>query len=80
MLKALNTISVPNLGRRRIGSASVFYREAGVKGQPVLLLLHGFANSSHYFRHLMSMLADRFHLIAPDIDSFGFTSVGGDGY
>lgn len=66
------------LGRIQIGSASVFYREAGVKGQPVLLLLHGFANSSHYFRHLMPMLANHFHVIAPDIPSFGFTEVSGD--
>lgn len=64
----------------QIGSVSVFYREAGRKGLPVLLLLHGFANSSHYFRHLMPMLADRFHLIAPDLPSFGFTKVNDDRY
>jgi pimeloyl-ACP methyl ester carboxylesterase len=58
-----------------VGPANVFYREAGTPGQPVLLLLHGFANSSHYFRHLMPKLADRFHLIAPDLPSFGFTAV-----
>ena len=47
----------------------------------MLLLLHGFANSSHYFRHLMPKLADRFHLIAPDLPSFGFTTVDeGAGY
>lgn len=64
----------------QIGDVSVFYREAGVKGRPVLLLLHGFANSSHYFRHLMPMLAGRFHLIAPDLPSFGFTKVDGEAY
>ncbi|HEV3091804.1 MAG TPA: alpha/beta hydrolase [Candidatus Cybelea sp.] len=65
----------------RVGPANVFYREAGTQGQPVLLLLHGFANSSHYFRHLMPMLAGRFHLIAPDLPSFGFTTVDeGAGY
>ncbi len=64
----------------QVGDVSVFYREAGAKGQPVLLLLHGFANSSHYFRHLMPLLADRFHLIAPDLPSFGFTTVRGDQY
>jgi pimeloyl-ACP methyl ester carboxylesterase len=53
----------------------VFYREAGSPDAPTLLLLHGFANSSHYFRQLMPRLADRFHLIAPDIPSFGFTVV-----
>jgi len=59
----------------RVGPANVFYREAGKEGNPVLLLLHGFANSSHYFRHLMPALADRFHLIAPDLPSFGFTTI-----
>lgn len=53
----------------------VFYREAGSPDAPTLLLLHGFANSSHYFRQLMPRLADRFHLIAPDLPSFGFTVV-----
>src|SRR5208282_6326427 len=65
----------------RVGPANVFYREAGTQGQPVLLLLHGFANSSHYFRHLMPKLAGRFHLIAPDLPSFGFTTLEeGEGY
>ena len=64
----------------QVGNVSVFYREAGVKGQPVLLLLHGFANSSNYFRQLMPLLSDRFHLIAPDIPSFGFTTVEGGEY
>jgi pimeloyl-ACP methyl ester carboxylesterase len=59
----------------KVGPANVFYREAGAAGLPVLLLLHGFANSSHYFRHLMPKLAERFHLIAPDLPSFGFTTV-----
>jgi pimeloyl-ACP methyl ester carboxylesterase len=58
----------------------VFYREAGLEGNPVLLLLHGFANSSHYFRHLMPLLASRFHLIAPDLPAFGFTKVAGESY
>jgi pimeloyl-ACP methyl ester carboxylesterase len=64
----------------KVGGVTVFYREAGSEGRPVLLLLHGFANSSHYFRHLMPLLANRFHLIAPDLPSFGFTRVEGEGY
>jgi len=64
----------------KVGSVTVFYREAGLEGRPVLLLLHGFANSSHYFRHLMPLLANRFHLIAPDLPSFGFTKVDGEDY
>jgi pimeloyl-ACP methyl ester carboxylesterase len=64
----------------KVGPVTVFYREAGLEGRPVLLLLHGFANSSHYFRHLMPLLANRFHLIAPDLPSFGFTKVDGKDY
>jgi pimeloyl-ACP methyl ester carboxylesterase len=59
----------------RVGPANVFYREAGSPDNPILLLLHGFANSSHYFRHLMPKLAERFHCIAPDLPSFGFTTI-----
>lgn len=61
--------------RVRADGVDVFYREAGPQDAPVLLLLHGFANSSFYFRHLMPALADRFRLIAPDLPSFGFTEV-----
>ena len=64
----------------KIGPVTVFYREAGIEGNSVLLLLHGFANSSHYFRHLMPLLANCFHLIAPDLPSFGFTEIEGEGY
>ena len=59
----------------RADGVDVFYREAGPAGAPTLLLLHGFANSSFYFRHLMPKLADRFRLIAPDLPSFGFTQI-----
>jgi pimeloyl-ACP methyl ester carboxylesterase len=61
--------------RVKADGVDIFYREAGREDAPVLLLLHGFANSSFYFRHLMPLLADRFRLIAPDIPSFGFTEV-----
>lgn len=42
---------------------------------PVLLLLHGFPTSSHQFRDLIPLLADKFHIIAPDLPGFGFTDV-----
>jgi pimeloyl-ACP methyl ester carboxylesterase len=51
----------------------VFYREAGDAKRPALLLLHGFPTSSHMFRDLIPRLADRFHLIAPDLPGFGFS-------
>lgn len=52
----------------------LFYREAGDPGRPSLLLLHGFPTSSHMFRDLIPLLADRFHIVAPDLPGFGFTT------
>jgi pimeloyl-ACP methyl ester carboxylesterase len=49
----------------------LFYREAGPADAPVLLLLHGFPSSSHMFRNLIPLLADKFRLIAPDLPGFG---------
>ncbi len=71
-------VEVVRHGTVRVDGVDVFYREAGRLDAPVFLLLHGFANSSFYFRHLMPTLADRFRLIAPDLPSFGFTAVPDD--
>ncbi len=49
----------------------IFYREAGDRSKPTLLLLHGFPTSSHMFRDLIPLLADRLHLVAPDLPGFG---------
>ena len=49
----------------------VFYREAGSTDAPKLLLLHGFPSAGHMFRDLIPQLADRFHLVAPDLPGFG---------
>ena len=51
----------------------VFYREAGDTAKPTILLLHGFPSASHMYRELMADLADDFHLVAPDMPSFGQT-------
>jgi pimeloyl-ACP methyl ester carboxylesterase len=54
-----------------VGSLKVFYREAGPADAPKLLLLHGFPSASHMFRYLIPLLADRFHIVAPDLPGFG---------
>ena len=56
-----------------VGDVEVFYREAGPADAPVILLLHGFPTSSHMFRELIPLLADRYRLIAPDLPGFGHT-------
>ena len=54
-----------------VGGHKVFYREAGDRSQPTIILLHGFPSSSFMFRNLIPLLADRFHVIAPDYIGFG---------
>jgi pimeloyl-ACP methyl ester carboxylesterase len=56
-----------------VDSSRIFYREAGAKDTPVVLLLHGFPTSSHMFRNLIPLLADQFHVLAPDLPGFGFS-------
>src|SRR5260370_33927543 len=54
-----------------VDGIGVFYREAGPKDAPTILLLHGFPTASHMFRDLIPQLADRFPVIAPDLPGFG---------
>jgi len=56
-----------------IDGLNIFYREAGAKTAPAVLLLHGFPTSSHMFRNLIPALADHYHLLAPDLPGFGFS-------
>jgi pimeloyl-ACP methyl ester carboxylesterase len=56
-----------------VDGSSIFYREAGPKDAPLVLLLHGFPTSSHMFRNLIPLLADRLHVVAPDLPGFGFS-------
>ncbi|KAL3480886.1 Alpha/Beta hydrolase protein [Aspergillus californicus] len=54
---------------------NIFYREAGPRSAPVILLLHGFPSSSHQYRNLIPILATRYRVLAPDLPGFGFTTV-----
>jgi pimeloyl-ACP methyl ester carboxylesterase len=56
-----------------VDGVNIFYREAGDRKNPTILLLHGFPTSSIMFKNLMVALADRFHLVAPDYPGFGFS-------
>ena len=56
-----------------VEGVKIFYREGGPRTAPHLLLLHGFPTSSHMFRNLIRALADRYHVVAPDLPGFGFS-------
>jgi pimeloyl-ACP methyl ester carboxylesterase len=57
-----------------VDGLSIFYREAGPKDAPTILLLHGLPSSSRMFEPLLTRLADTFHLVAPDYPGFGHSS------
>jgi pimeloyl-ACP methyl ester carboxylesterase len=59
----------------KVGDLDIFYREAGPKGAPTILLLHGFPTSSQMYRNLIPALADQFHLVAPDYPGYGNSSM-----
>jgi pimeloyl-ACP methyl ester carboxylesterase len=58
-----------------LDGVEVFYREAGSRDAPAVLLLHGFPTSSHMFRNLIPQLADRFRVVAPDYPGFGHSAM-----
>ena len=59
----------------KVDALKIFYREAGPAGAPKLLLLHGFPSAGHMFRDLIPLLANRFHIIAPDLPGFGNSEI-----
>ena len=56
-----------------VNGVNIFYREAGAKDAPTILLLHGYPTSSHMFRNLIPILSANYHVIAPDLPGFGFS-------
>ena len=59
----------------KVDNLDIFYREAGKKDAPTIVLLHGFPTSSHMFRNLIPELAEKYHVIAPDYPGFGNSSM-----
>ena len=59
----------------KVGDLDIFYREAGPNDAPAILLLHGFPTSSQMFRNLIPLLADEYHVVAPDYPGYGHSSM-----
>jgi hypothetical protein len=75
--KTANDVVIPRVFHRtvKIDGLDIFYREAGPKNAPHVLLLHGFPTSSHMFHNLIPTLADKYHVIAPDYPGYGNSSM-----
>jgi len=67
----MNTVNFKTV---KVDGLDIFYREAGNRMKPTILLLHGFPSSSHMFRDLIKDLSEDHHLIAPDYPGFGLSS------
>src|SRR5438105_881166 len=72
-IKNLDSVNYPQTFYRTmpIDGVDIFFREAGEKEKPTIVLLHGFPSSSHMFRNLIPILARNYHVIAPDYPGFG---------
>lgn len=76
-VSAAQAVPVIHYKSAKIDGVKVFYREAGPKDAPVILLLHGFPTSSHMYRNLIPLLADRYRVIAPDYPGYGQSDAPG---
>ena len=65
--------NMPTYQHATVRGLKMFYREAGSRDSPTIVLLHGFPSSSHMFRDLIPKLQDKFHIIAPDYIGFGYS-------
>ncbi|TKT69417.1 alpha/beta hydrolase [Aquamicrobium sp. LC103] len=74
----MRTINATRHHATKIDGVNLFYREAGNRGAPGLLLLHGQPCSSFYFRHVIGPLSEVAHVVAPDLPGFGFTEAPED--
>lgn len=76
-LTSASAVEPPKMHHKtvKVGDLDIFYREAGPKDAPVVLLLHGFPTSSQMFRNLIPQLADKYRVIAPDYPGFGQSSM-----
>ncbi|HET7109199.1 MAG TPA: alpha/beta hydrolase [Candidatus Acidoferrum sp.] len=77
-MPAMKEANAPDTARvtyqwARVDGLKIFYREAGPKNAPTLVLLHGYPSSSHMFRNLIPALSDKYHIIAPDYPGFGYS-------
>src|ERR1700722_6974327 len=64
----------PHYRVAKVDGVDIFYREAGPKDAPTILLLHGFPSSSHMFRKLIPRLGEKNHVVAPDFPGYGQSS------
>ncbi|WP_422646691.1 alpha/beta fold hydrolase [Agrobacterium tumefaciens] len=69
------TIPVTHHRTATVSGIDLFYREAGPSDAPAVVLLHGFPSSSHMYRNMIPALADRYHVIAPDLPGFGLSDM-----
>src|ERR1700723_4765129 len=75
--KRKNVMTIITYRTADVDGCKIFYRVAGAANAPKLLLLHGFPSASHMFRDLIPLLADRFHIVAPDLPGFGNSDMPG---